>query len=146
MMNYTVDDFSGFIMLEKKRQQLIPIIKQYNFKSIVESIFTIVSWRNNRAAQESCLALNAAVANNNEWGEKQVNTYDEFISLFEAVYSILQISTYDDPVLMDFGEVKLSYKSRYYSIITGTGHTSPIFADLQFLDKEIQLLFPIYKP
>ena len=71
---------------------------------------------------------------NEEWGNKQVITYDEFISLFEAVYPILQSSVYDDPVLIDFGEVKLCYKSKYYSIIIGTGHTSPIFADLQFLD------------
>jgi hypothetical protein len=133
-MNYAVDSSDGFAMLEEKQQKLIPIIKQYNFQSIIQSIFAITSWRNNRGAQESCLALNAAVADNEEWGNKQVITYDEFISLFETVYPILQISVYDDPVLMDFGEVKLSYKSRYYSIITGTGHTSPIFADLQFLD------------
>lgn len=133
-MNYAVDGSDGFAMLEEKRQKLIPIIKQYDFQSIIQSIFAITSWRNNRGAQESCLSLNAAVAHNEEWGNKQVITYDEFISFFETVYPILQISVYDDPVLMDFGEVKLCYKSRYYSIITGTGHTSPIFADLQFLD------------
>ena len=121
-------------MLEEKRQKLIPIIKQYNFQSIIQSIFVITSWRNNRGAQESCLVLNAAVAHNEEWGTKQVRTYNEFISLFEDVYPILKISACDDSVLIDFGEVKLSYKSKYYSIITGTGHTSPIFAARQFLD------------
>ena len=134
MINYAVDGSDGFPMLEEKRQKLITIIKQYDFQSIIQSIFAITSWRNNRGAQESCLALNAAVAHNEEWGKKKVSTYDEFIFLFDAVYPILKISVYDDPVLMDFGEVKLSYKSRYYSVITGTGHTSPIFADLQFLD------------
>jgi hypothetical protein len=133
-MNYAIDESDGFAMLEEKRQKLIPIIKQYDSESIIQSIFAITSWRNNRGAQESCLALNAVVSDNEEWGNKQVTTYDEFISLFEAFYPLLQISVYDDPVLMDFGEVKLCYKSRYYSIITGTGHTSPIFADLQFLD------------
>jgi len=133
-MNDAVDGSDGFAMLEEKQQRLIPIIKQYDFQSIIQSIFAITSWRNNRGAQESCLALNAVAAHNEEWGNKQVSSYNEFISLFEAIYPILQISVYDDPVLMDFGEVKLSYKSRYYSIITGTGHTSPIFADLQFLD------------
>ncbi len=133
-MNFAVDGSDGFAMLEEKRQKLIPIIKRYDFKSIIQSIFTITSWRNNRGAQESCLALNAAVVHNEEWGNKQVISYDGFISLFEAVYPILQSSVYDDPVLIDFGEVKLCYKSKYYSIITGTGHTSPIFADLQFLD------------
>ncbi len=133
-MNYAVDGSDAFPMLEEKRRNLITIIKQYDFQTIIQSIFAITSWRNNRGAQESCLALNAAVARNEEWGNKQVSTYEEFISFFEAVYPILKISVSDDPVLMDFGEVKLSYKSRYYSIITGTGHTSPIFADLQFLD------------
>lgn len=50
------------------------------------------------------------------------------------LYPILQITLYDDSVLMDFGEVKLNYRSRYYSVITGTGHTQPIFAALQFLE------------
>lgn len=128
------DEFNGFVMLKEKQQKLTAIIKQYDFASIIRVIFAITSWRNNRGAQESCLALNAAVAYNEDWGDKQIRTYDEFVSLFKEVYAILQVSTYDDPVLMDFGEVKLNYKSKYYSIITGTGHTSPIFAVLQFLD------------
>lgn len=139
-MNFAVDGSDGFAMLGEKQKKLIPIIKRYDFQSIIQSIFAITSWRNNRGAQESCLALNAAIVHNDEWGNKQVTTYDEFISLFETVYPILQCSVYDDPVLMDFGEVNLCYKSKYYSIVTGTGHTSPIFADLQFLDSVSEAL------
>lgn len=135
-----VDSVLGFAMLKEKRQKLIPILKKYDFQSIILSIFVITSWRNNRGAQESCLALNAAAASNEAWGNKHVSTYKEFTSLFRAVYPILKVTAYDDPVLMDFGEVKFSYKSRYYSIITGTGHTSPIFADLQFLDSVSEAL------
>lgn len=51
------------------------------------------------------------------------------------MYPILKTTPYDDPVLPDFGEIKLNYRSKYYSVITGTGHTAPIFSALQFLEK-----------
>ena len=132
-MDY-LDDSSGFAMLTYKKQKLFPLLKQYDFTSAIIAIFAITSWRNNRGAQESCLALNAIVSDNIIWGNKLINTYEEFALFFEEIYPILQITEYDDPVLIDFGEVKLCYKSKYYSVITGTGHTSPIFAALQFLE------------
>lgn len=132
-MDY-LDDSSGFFMLTDKKQKLLPLFEQYDFESVIIAIFAITSWRNNRGAQESCLALNAVVSDNVIWGNKLIHTYEEFALFFEDIYPILQIEAYDDPVLMDFGEIKLCYKSKYYSIITGTGHTSPVFADLQFLE------------
>lgn len=128
------ETYEYFILLKDKEQRISELIKIYDFDSVVKVIFVITSWRNNRGAQESCLALNGAVAHNIEWGNKEINTYNEFVEFFEMIYPILQISSYDDPVLNDFGEIKLNYKSHYYSVITGTGHTSPVFAALQYLE------------
>lgn len=133
-MDKMVDFFDSFVNLNDKTKKLIPIIKEYSFESIIKSAFTIASWRNNRGAQESCLALNNALSLIDDWGNKEITEYADFISLFEEICPILQITMYDDPVLMDCGEIKLCYKNRYYSVVTGTGHTSPVFADLQFLE------------
>lgn len=130
-MNYF---FEGFAMLEEKKNNVITIISQYEFSSIICAAFAITSWRNNRGAQESCLSINAAIVNNKVWGNKKITSYMELQELFDLLYPILQITPYDDSVLADFGEIKLNYRSRYYSVITGTGHTQPIFAVLQFLE------------
>lgn len=126
--------FEGFEMLEKKKNKVITIISQYEFSSIICAAFAITSWRNNRGAQESCLSINAAIVDNKVWGDKKISSYMELQELFDLLYPILQITLYDDSVLMDFGEIKLNYRSRYYSVITGTGHTQPIFSALQFLE------------
>lgn len=130
-MNYF---FEGFAMLEEKKNKILSIISQYEFSSVICAAFAITSWRNNRGAQESCLSINEAMVNNKKWGNKKITKYPELQELFDLLFPILQITPYDDPVLADFGEIKLNYCSRYYSVITGTGHTQPIFASLQFLE------------
>ena len=130
-MNFSFEEFP---LLEEKKDKLLPIISQYEFFSFICASFAITSWRNNRGAQESCLAINAAIADNKVWGNKKITSYTELKVLFDLLYPILQITQRDDPVLTDFGEIKLNYHSHYYSIITGTGHTQPIFAVLQFLE------------
>ena len=53
MFNSNSSDTLGFINLESKKDQLLPILKHYEFISVVRAVFTINSWRNNRGAQES---------------------------------------------------------------------------------------------
>lgn len=130
-----MDMFDGFVFLEEKKKSLIPLLCQYDFLSALTAVFSITSWRENRGAQESCLALNSAMAENIEWGHKAILTPDDLEGFFQLVYPILKTTPYDDPVLPDFGEIKLNYRSEYYSVITGTGHTAPIFSALQFLEK-----------
>lgn len=66
---------------------------------------------------------------------KAIFTPNDLEEFFQLLYPILKTTPYDDPVLPDFGEIKLNYRSKYYSVITGTGHTAPIFSALQFLEK-----------
>ena len=130
-----MDMFDGFVFLEEKKKSLIPILCQYDFLSALTAAFSITSWRKNRGAQESCLALNSAMVENTEWGRKTIFTPNDLEEFFQLLYPILKTTPYDDPVLPDFGEIKLNYRSKYYSVITGTGHTAPIFSALQFLEK-----------
>ena len=81
------------------------------------------------------MALNSAMVENTEWGRKTIFTPNDLEEFFQLLYPILKTTPYDDPVLPDFGEIKLNYRSKYYSVITGTGHTAPIFSALQFLEK-----------
>lgn len=134
MFNSNSSSTLGFINLENKKDQLLPILKHYEFFSVVRAIFAINSWRNNRGSQESCLALNFAITSIDCWGEKEISTYSDFYAFFDEIYPILKTSNYDDPVLCDFGEIKLDYENRYYSVITGTGHTACVFAALQYLE------------
>ena len=64
-----MDMFDGFVFLEEKKKSLIPILCQYDFLSALTAAFSITSWRKNRGAQESCLALNSAMVENDrtEW-------------------------------------------------------------------------------
>ena len=115
-----MDTIDGFMMLDEKKKSILPILVQYDFLSTLSAVYAITSWRNNRGAQESCLALNAALAENKVWGHKKIITPSDLEEFFLLLNPILKITLYDDPVLPDFGEVKINYCSRYYSVITGT--------------------------
>ena len=129
-----MDLFCEFEMLEEKKNAIIPILCKYDFLSAVTAVFSITSWRYNRGAQESCLALNSALVGNKEWGHKSISTPNDLEDFFQLLYPILKTTLYDDAVLPDFGEVKLKCFSKYYSVITGTGHTASAFSALQFLE------------
>lgn len=123
-----------FAMLKEKETKLLPILSKYQMKSILLAAFAINSWRNNRGSQESCLALNSAIIHNKCWGEEIIDTYEKLSAFYDNIYPILQPSYLDDPVMCDFGEIKICFENKYYSVITGTGHTAPVFSNLQFLE------------
>ena len=80
-----MDMFDGFVFLEEKKKSLIPVLCQYDFLSALTAVFSITSWRKNRGAQESCLALNSAMVENTEWGRKTIftpNDLEEFFSYY----------------------------------------------------------------
>lgn len=126
---------NAFPRILEKKSRIKEYLSQYDFLHALTAVFAIASWRYNRGAQESCLALNSALAEIDKWGNKRIITDDEFLQFYKDLYPLLRITHMDDPVLPDFGELKLNYKSRYYSVITGTGHTVSVFSALQFLER-----------
>lgn len=133
IMNYVLD--GNFPYLNKKIQKLMPVIVKYKYEDVVKAVFTINSWRDNRSAQESCLALNAALVKCNTLGECDIKSYSEFIDFFQSIEPILKITDMDDCVLNDFGEIKICYKNSFYPVITGTGHAGSVFSALHFLEE-----------
>lgn len=81
-----MDMFDGFVFLEEKKKSLIPILCQYDFLSALTAAFSITSWRKNRGAQESCLALNSAMVENTEWGRKTIFTPNDLEEFFQLLY------------------------------------------------------------
>lgn len=90
-----MDMFDGFVFLEEKKKSLIPILCQYDFLSALTAAFSITSWRKNRGAQESCLALNSAMVENTEWGRKTIftpNDLEEFLVLLSQSSSLSPVT------------------------------------------------------
>lgn len=125
---------SGFTHLGDKTKKLIPIIRTYRVDHLVAAIFAITSWRDNRSAQESCLALNCAIIECSSFGDKSIESYESFTDFFKIIEPILKITHLDDFVINDFGEVQVCVNKQFYPIITGTGHTGSIYSAVQFLD------------
>lgn len=128
----SLDD--GFINLGKKAAELLPIIQNYGFKDLATAIFAITSWRDNRSAQESCLALNSVLVKCSSFGTQSIETYEEFSNFFKKIETILKTTHFDDTVTNDFGEVNLCFIGKFYPIITGTGHTGSVYAAVQYLE------------
>lgn len=120
--------------LDKKSNQLISIMKEYLINDLIIAIFAITSWRDNRSALESRLALNSALIHCSVFGNKSIKNYREFIDFFIEIEPILKISNLDDLVVNDFGEIHICINNQFYPIITGTGHTGSVYAAMQFLE------------
>jgi len=124
----------GFYNLSDKANKLISIIQTYRICDVVTAIFAITSWRDNRSAQESCLALNRALIECSSFGDKPIETYEDFADFFQIIEPILKVTHLDDMVINDFGEIQVCVGEQFYPIITGTGHTGSVYSVVQFLD------------
>lgn len=130
----------GFYNLNNKADKLISIIQTYCIGDLVTAVFAITSWRDNRSGQESCLALNRALINCSSFGNKPIETYEDFAGFFQIIEPILKITHLDDLVINDFGEVQVCVDQQFYPVITGTGHTGSVYSAVQFLECIASLL------
>lgn len=124
----------GFYNLNTKADNLISIVQTYRIGDVATAVYAITSWRDNRSAQESCLALNRALINCPPVGNKPIETYEDFASFFRIIEPILKITHLDDLVINDFGEVQVCVGQQFYPVITGTGHTGSVYSAVQFLE------------
>ena len=69
--------YRNFPGAKEIESQLLPLISEYNFSSLILAAFTINSWRNNRAAQRSCLSLNSSISKCINFGNKNIETYQK---------------------------------------------------------------------
>ncbi|MGE5493715.1 MAG: YecA family protein [Burkholderiales bacterium] len=131
-MQYSAPVEERFPFLIEKVENIRNIIASYYFEDIVKAVFCICAWRDNRSATESCLALNQALTLHDMSGMERIQSYSDFETLYTKLKGLLDINTYDDITLNDFGEVKIKYDNNVYSVILGTGHEN-VFSLLQFV-------------
>lgn len=125
---------SDFMGLKEKVDKLLPIFKEYDYDYLVQAVFCINSWRNNRSCFESTCALNVALVDCEKTGNIKIDNYQNFVSFFNKIKDLLQPNYLDDLTLNDFGEVKTKYKGKAYSVILGTGYEAN-YSMIEFIPK-----------
>lgn len=128
-----MDMFDGFVFLEEKKKSLIPILCQYDFLSALTAAFSITSWRKNRGAQESCLALNSAMVENTEWGRKTIFTPNDLEEFFQLLYPILKTTPYFTVFLSEKGFISkgaIEYSNVYSEVDTSAAHIFSHYLEL----------------
>lgn len=138
---------SDFVGLKEKVDKLLPIFKKYKYNDLVKAIFCINSWRNNRSCFESTCALNVTLIDTlnlaliecEKMGNITIDDYKNFTDFFNEIKVILQPTYMDDLTLNDFGEVKIKYKEKEYSVILGTGYEAN-YSMLEFIPKACEYL------
>ncbi|MCW6093141.1 SEC-C domain-containing protein [Clostridium sporogenes] len=130
---------SDFPEIEKKVTAIKSILSEYDFSDLVIAVYCINLSLDNRSALENSLVLNAGLLLQEDFGEKHIHDYDDFIQFFKRIENKLPISIWDDYTIEDFGEVKFYWKNKVYNIITGTGHNQ-VFGMLQFLPYLAELI------
>ena len=123
---------SNFINLQDKTLKLAGTISQYTLEDVATAIYCFASWRDNRSALESCLALNNCILCCDSFGEKRIQSYNDLKVFYKNISTLLQPSDWDDYIHGDFGEVSIKYNNTNYPVILGTGHEQ-VYAALHFL-------------
>lgn len=140
------------MLIDYENKKLYTLLLEYNFLDLVAAIYCLNSWRKNREFLNISLELNTALVKmekNSGSGLKRISTYEDFVSLFEKVLEVTQISPFNDPVVSDFGEVKFFYNKEFRPLLIGTGYENSyasVFISSQLVketgeDAELQSLF-----
>ncbi|MFA6627751.1 MAG: hypothetical protein WCT17_04405 [Bacilli bacterium] len=112
----------GFELVDETFSKfLCDVLKEYKREDLYMAAFCVNSWRYNRFHISFYLTLNNALIHAKSFGEKRINTYSEFKELINKISKKYDIA-YDDEVLCDFGEIKVPFNGKFYSVFVGTGH------------------------
>ena len=138
----SIDDFNypdklnaSYYFLDEKVTRVMSVFEKYRKTDLIIAVFALASWRDNRSAQESLLALNKALVTCLDYGTQTIVDYNSFVRFFQEIEPLLKVTKYDDWITSDFGEIQLEFNKRFYPIITGTGHTRSVYSTLQYLEQ-----------
>lgn len=110
------------ILIDKKlSKKLIPILSEYAFFDIGRAIFCLNSWRYNRPNLPFCLTLNYAISKIDRFGTKRIQTYKQFVSFYNTIKKYNN-SAINDPIIPDFGEIKIAFNGSFYPVLIGNGY------------------------
>ncbi len=119
-------------------KKLFPILSEYSFFDLCRAVFCINSWRYNRPNLSFYLTLNYVLSKIDRTGTRQIQTYKQFMSFYDSIMGYNN-STLNDPIIPDFGEIKVVFNSTFYPILIGNGynHAYPL---MKCLDTNISAI------
>ena len=133
------------ILIDKNAsEKLIPILSEYSFFDLCRAVFCLNSWRYNRPNLSFCLTINYIISKIDRSGTRHIQTYKQFISFYDAIKKYNNTSL-NDPIIPDFGEIKIAFNDTFYPMLVGNGynHAYPLMKCLNTiissLNKEKQM-------
>ena len=105
----------------KYSAKVLTIFSQYKYLDLCKAVFCINSWRYTRPHLRLYISLNYCLLCCEKKGEKSIETYSDFVEFCNVIFQGYD-TVYDDAIIPDFGEIKVAYNNRFYSVLMGTGH------------------------
>lgn len=100
---------------------IVAIFDEYDYFDLCKAVFCINSWRYMRPHLCLYITLNYSLTVCNKKGNKTLKTYEDFVLFCDKLFKQYD-TVYDDAIIPDFGEIKISYNEHFYPILMGTGH------------------------
>ena len=100
---------------------LIKILDKYCFFDLSRAIFCFNSWRYTRPHLQFYLTLNYILCHIKTKEECKIESYEDFKNFINEI-SPYYNGVFDDDIIPDFGEIKIPFNNKFYSVILGTGH------------------------
>lgn len=113
---------SYFEHIHPVAEQIKEIIQKYNFRDVAIAVFCLNSWRRNRSALSQGLSLHAALVSCSSFGTQSIKSYCELEKFYSEIAPFTKITSREDYIIDDFGEVFINQGGKAYSVITGTGY------------------------
>lgn len=123
MINAEEGQSMAYPQAEVMAKSLVPIMSEYKCSDIARCVFCINSWYQNRSFQTATIALNAALTMVENFGSKQIETFEEFTDFFTKIKKYCISSSFEDEVVPVMGQVKLLVSGKWRSVIYGCGMT-----------------------
>lgn len=122
---------SNFPYIAGKADHIRDIVEQYIFADVIKAAFCLNSWRGNRSALAQALTLNMGLYTHRYSGSKKIETYEELCDFYDLLSPYTAITSHEDYIIDDYGEVFVTVHGTRYPVITGTGYLQG-YAALRF--------------
>lgn len=143
-----IADFTSFneesLIDRESAEKLFAIVSKYSFFDLCRAIFCLNSWRYNRPNLSFGLTLNYVVSKIDRTGKERIQTYEEFTSLYNVIRKYNN-SALNDPIIPDFGEIKIAFNGAFYPVFIGNGYNQsyPLMkcldTNISTIDKEADM-------
>lgn len=131
-VDFIRDLHSDFAYIEPIAKKISNLIKKYNYRDVVRAIFCLNLWRRNRSALAQGLSLNMALSICTSFGTQKIDSFRDFTLFYEEISEYIRITSHEDYIIDDYGEVFINHAGKSFSVIIGTGHQQ-VYGALRYL-------------